>query len=327
MRSEDFEFLAWCLDAQKSGLIQFHERHWAGPLTRLKSLRYYYCQIPSQEGDTFYFGLGVDSDTKMAIIKAASEAIERYILRSLKITNSNGCATHLTSQMAVENATQELLERDAFLCHFYTQRSLKEINTKDFLSSNDMDELRSLGLTYRLFEAKSNGLNVSLSLYTGETFSKFRFGGIIGMGISDDPHHAHFKSLIEASRFIDSLLKDDIYRPLSLFEFNHLKKITVNEHACLGMDSEYFNQVGVPMFQEKAFSGHLEVDSTKFLKKIVTAEEVGLKGCPLIFAQVSHPDVQDLHFGRFQESHWNVKRLEQFVGGKIPLLRQPHFLA
>jgi len=83
-----------------------------------------------------YWGRGTSFDKNMALIKACSEAIERFFLHKNKFATSNGMATHINENLAREAATLELIERDLFLCRYLTQTPFCEIQYSNQLFDN-----------------------------------------------------------------------------------------------------------------------------------------------------------------------------------------------
>jgi hypothetical protein len=74
-------------------------------------------------------GRGVDPDPELAIIKSVIEAIERciYLEKAQPGSTGNGWAVHLKESLAKLKALSELLERDAFFCHFITEQPFEEM--------------------------------------------------------------------------------------------------------------------------------------------------------------------------------------------------------
>lgn len=65
-----------------------------------------------------YDGCAVDRSEDAALIKAVVESIERYVKHTHNLPNTSGLAGHITSEQAQENGLCELIERDAFFCHY-----------------------------------------------------------------------------------------------------------------------------------------------------------------------------------------------------------------
>lgn len=70
---------------------------------------------------------GIDSDPVTAKAKAISESVERYACDLSKIS-TNGVAAHPCMDTAKQKALDELLERDALMCSWYTRGPLYSID-------------------------------------------------------------------------------------------------------------------------------------------------------------------------------------------------------
>lgn len=82
------------------------------------------------------FGFGEGEDQLLSFQKSIAEAVERAVYTSLKpylgLTTSNGWAAHLTQAKAEKSALNELLERDAILAHWLTEKPFIEIDPITF---------------------------------------------------------------------------------------------------------------------------------------------------------------------------------------------------
>lgn len=82
-------------------------------------------------------GLGADSKIEMAYLKAIVEYFERLAFfeneKKLNLYSTNGIAAHRIKNIAKKSAQDELLERDAFLRHWYSNTPFigLELNTHE----------------------------------------------------------------------------------------------------------------------------------------------------------------------------------------------------
>jgi len=92
-------------------------------------------------------GLGVDKDGRVALIKALSEYFERKAVLTtgefLGFNSTNGVASHRFSVLAKHAAYYELVERDAFLAHWYSQSSFEKIDNLPLDLSAMIDALKA----------------------------------------------------------------------------------------------------------------------------------------------------------------------------------------
>lgn len=85
-----------------------------------------------QAGDHIGFGYGEAPTQLLALQKSIAEGVERAIYHAMKgsplgTLNSNGWAAHLTPEHAFATSLEELIERDAVLVHWLSQRPMQEI--------------------------------------------------------------------------------------------------------------------------------------------------------------------------------------------------------
>ena len=82
------------------------------------------------------FGFGEGENRLLTFQKSIAEAVERAVYRSLKpilnLTSSNGWAAHLNEVKANRSALTELVERDAILAHWLTEKPFLEIDPATF---------------------------------------------------------------------------------------------------------------------------------------------------------------------------------------------------
>ncbi len=103
------------------------------PLETLKWLHMVHYSFPYLNID--YYGLGADSNEKLAYIKAVVEFYERKAFFDIGIirgfSSTNGIAGHRFHFLAQKAAIAEIYERDSFLCHWYSQIPFLKIVNED----------------------------------------------------------------------------------------------------------------------------------------------------------------------------------------------------
>ena len=100
-------------------------------------------------------GSGIDEIADMAFVKAGAEAIERLICAQNQI-RSSGVAAHIDDKMAQENAAHELLERDAFLCHYLTKTPfIRSQANKNSMYQKIVQKLGPLGVSFQVVKMKT----------------------------------------------------------------------------------------------------------------------------------------------------------------------------
>ena len=100
------------------------------------------------ENSLDYYGLGSDINEKLAYVKAVVEFYERKAFYDVGIkrgfTSTNGIAGHRFYNLAHKAAIAELYERDAFLCHWYSQTPFLKVENTNTDVQNVIAELSSM---------------------------------------------------------------------------------------------------------------------------------------------------------------------------------------
>jgi hypothetical protein len=279
----------------------------------------YICEINTDEIKAQGFGTAFGK--VQAFLCSLGEAIERfYFLKQSKYSTTNGFASHTILDLAIENGKRELIERDAFLCHFHTQRKIRDI-TSDLVSSNvDFQSLMK--------KVSAAGLNARFGLLRDEDFfcvianiHPVRSGGIIGLSCSSSLKKAAHKALLES--FINSNISASI-SSLNLEDFLALDEKESHQpvsHLKLGIGSDINSRL-LQQFSKKIRIKNPSLHHDHFHIEEFDAHK-SLVECPFFVVKVSNPKLQDLYFGKNIEL--NLQRLREFSGGE--LLHIPHILA
>lgn len=116
------------------------------PLETLKWLHTIHFSFPDKRLD--YYGLGSDTNEKLAYVKAVVEFYERTAFYDVGIncgfTSTNGIAGHRFYNLAHKAAIAELYERDACLCHWYSQTPFLKVENINTNVQNVITELSGL---------------------------------------------------------------------------------------------------------------------------------------------------------------------------------------
>lgn len=191
-------------------------------------------------GETF-FGRGSAPDPDIALSKAFCEAVERSVCASLRIS-STGVAGHIVQVKAQESARLELYERK-FLADAFEKEEIG-------LSVADYQSLRtrysSLGIKVDLYEVASlSSVRVFMCLANGENF-RIPFGGILGLGSSDNRDHAIQKALIECFRNLEAHIETPTCS-MAKHEFEALDQKTGLDRQALLKNVSYFSDLSKKM--------------------------------------------------------------------------------
>lgn len=256
-------------------------------------------------------GWGTAESSNRALVKACTEAIERTILISNKIANSNGVAGHEDFARASEAAVHELIERDLFLCHFYSNIPFSKGSTKPIENSRferALDWLKRNHVEVLLHPVSRNGF---VSSFNGFRCSK-PFGYIIGAGVSSDSGKAAASAFIEGFRRCYSLIsggKDVV--SISLEDFKTKKSFSFQDHGKLALNIDYARSI------MDLFAGGDEYSFVESKMEInveqLHCDQLYFPECPLVFARARSSDTQSLFTGWPTDREINQKRLREFA--------------
>jgi hypothetical protein len=181
-----------------------------------------------------YVGRGSSDDADTALCKSFCEAIERSVC-DINGISSTGVAGHFCRRHAQQNAKLEFIERAAFSA--CVQGGFIGIPADGF---EDLRERYAFsGIRLRLFRLTPlRAVPVFLCLGDGLRASR-TFGGVLGLGSSEDERTAALKALIECLRGLEAQLEKPL-QPLSLEEFSRIDCPSGLERQRLLRHADYF---------------------------------------------------------------------------------------
>lgn len=255
-----------------------------------------------------YYGRGTDYSESIAYCKALSEAIERSVLSLFEFDNSNGLAVHPILGNAIENAKNEIIERDAFLVKFLLNSGMKKIED-DFLSINKKFSSDGIAISFYEMCKYENGVGI-LCVADGRR-RKVPFGHITGTSFASNHEKALLHALVEVLRNLLSILKKENIPKISVADFSTLndKDINFSHHGRLSLDTEYANY-----FQSLLDSYPIALEDNiieeGFYHEILNLNSFSLPEFPLIAVRVNHPQLQSLYTGHIALDKINIERLK-----------------
>ena len=274
-------------------------------------------------GSTTYVGNGIDLSPDIALIKAVVEAIEHSVKDESGLPTSSGLAGHVTTDLAAEHALCELIERDAFFCHFLTKTPFLPVaNPDDLAAAAGFDWSRVVkvagvsGIKLHLCGLQvPKGFHGVVCLAMGQDGRPF--GVILGLGCQHSQEAAFRKAVLECIWNVAAAVEGNLATPLALEAFATIEVPAVLDHLRLGLTVESATvmrrlivpsagKLGIPM----PLSG---LKLTKFL--LPTA----VQSAPLNFVQASSPHAQSAYFGHVTASLVNLDRLSGFTGGRFSI--------
>lgn len=299
---EYWQLLDWLAQYSSECGLKFNRRPWFLRPPHFPD-QTVYCDVMFE--GRVYFGLGHSTNARLAHAIAAAEALERVGMASLKLHNSNGCAVHMDETRAQRGALSELVERDAFLCHYYTGTALAPLPAS--LSAR-LSEMKALASTHGWsLEAgvMSNALGLpSILVAMKGSGREPRRGMFTGLGLSEDWNVALEKALGECWRFADSDMADSsALKSLTVEEFKALKEKGVKEHIRLSADPDFGEAVWKRFFPHGETVNATEVGLLERTTFQTFALKTIFKDCPLIFAHAKNDGLAPVGFGgRWKES-------------------------
>jgi YcaO cyclodehydratase, ATP-ad Mg2+-binding len=240
-----------------------------------------------------YQGNGTSRDPDTALCKAVSESYERFCVKYYELASSNGCAAHYDQPTALINAKLELIERDAFLCHFILGTGFLKL---DQVVHKNLEAHSDIKIENYLLESKKYKIVLTRLILR-------KYSQIFGMGISSDLSESLFKAEIEALRQW-SYYKDIQFDELGeAIDFEKIKFTSFDGHGDLALTKSYFDKTA-SLF-DHAHSKKIsftDLDDSEFefihFDRPVLNEDHVFKSIPLCFAQAKHPKAQSLFIGQ-----------------------------
>lgn len=268
-------------------------------------------------------GFGTAHGRSEAFLAAVGEAMERYFFQQQdRYVHSNGFAAHSCLDQAVLRAKRELIERDAFLCIYHLRRPIQDITAS--LKEEGSDRIKNL-----LARIEGAGLKARCGLLREGNYPTVvavvypvREGGVLGLGCKESRDTAAEKALLEA--FINAYPRPSV-SSLKLEDFAELPRegsVSPLLHYRLGLDREMMST-----FQKQLVPGDLSeaapIAEDGFVFELLETGEF-FPDCPFFVVKASHPQLQDLYFGRDVSARLHRERLQAWGPG--PVHELPHIL-
>jgi hypothetical protein len=166
---------------------------------------YHDFQVKIDVGGQTFTGRGTAFGEDVAFLKAGAEAIERAYCKGHHI-HTTGVAVHTDEDLAKEAVGNELSERDAFFCHFYTKTPFIPVESTYLyelmkIFKGVFDETLPLGIKFQLFRARSIGTRVFICIASGINAAP-QFGGVIGLGAHSNEWRSIQAAFLECARSV-----------------------------------------------------------------------------------------------------------------------------
>ena len=260
-------------------------------------------------------GYGEGEDMLLAFQKSIAESIERAVFFSCAShysETSSGWAVHLSQKAAQRSALNELLERDAVLCHWLTSTPFYEIEESSFPSWSKAwteTELKKLNGKMRLLFAHAGHVPVILCVLRTDDGKTF-----VAQGASKSLESAIYHAMGEACRIASSA-----HAEIPDFQPFQNPKATPWDHAMAYASGT--------QFPKWAFGARISLERAKriqneLLKKLDTKKIAPhfktIRCGGLYISQCTSNNVQSLFFGKNEDAesrglinHARLKEIKQ----------------
>lgn len=259
------------------------------------------------------FGRGTDFNERVAYCKAFSEAIERSFLEIYNIKNSNGLAAHYKIENACQNAKQELIERDAFLCAFLIGKGFQKIRSLKKLE-RIVDGFANVGIEVQFYRLCTYDIGSCILVSANGRYHSTPFGFILGSAFEVNEEQASYKAFIEVIRNLDHLVRSKDNDSINLENFMNLKNHSFSDHGKLAKNLEYALKLE-SLFAQSQSGFIIKVPpKNTFEYRLLDSSAFPIDGLPLNVFQCASISVQNLYEGPTLSSSLNMNRLIEILG-------------
>jgi hypothetical protein len=271
-----------------------------------------------------YYGRGTGVTEGLALKKACAEAIERFFLNHFKFVNSNGIAIHESFERAALAATNELVERDLFLCHFLTSTPFFPSSIESIFLDKIIRKLNVINVSVQFyFMGDFENGHASLCVIGGLKAS-VPFGYILGTAAGRG-EAADLLAFLEAFRNYAHLRPEQAISIDDFLAKNLDSTVSFKDHGNLALNTDY-----AEMLKSIYFSGPtIRPDSTTLLKDLrshkLDMRDTPFEKSPLVVVRSSSVTLQSLFVGLPSSENLNLSRLKEFKKGRsFKLTTLPH---
>jgi hypothetical protein len=316
------EFIEWINEFNQKLGLEYSMFDW----TRELDDELYDIQCVLGSTEKLLAGRGTDKVKELAIVKATAECLERYFLdRLTEADSSNGVAIHPERQAAELNALFELLERDAFFCHFLTKIPFYSIGEskvqESALCSGLLDLLKSKGAEIRFGQMRTDSRFSGVVCAIFGTHSANGFGMTLGTSVKRTLEESILSALLESARSAVGYLSMPSDELIALRKSATGICSTPEHHLMVGLDPIYAEKFKKEFFDDTP----LPVDNSEIDLSSVTIStfmpllddsSTGMNP-PLYLSRACSSNLLSLYFGDFVASQKNLTRLGQFLGREV----------
>ena len=286
-------------------------------------------------GGTLYEGRGTAESEGLAFAKGGAEALERAVVATTDAKSSNGFAVHTDLGQACRLATQELLERDAYFCHWLARTpfialpdsswGMLQIGRSSITGIAAHLQAMGIDLAHALMRT-ADGSPAVVCVARGARSAR-PFGVIQGLGIGQI-EEALCKATLECLRTTVAWSSGN-YKggaPLGWHAFALVPSPGPLEHERLGLALESMFTMG--RYLALSTGGNTTPGAAPAVQCTQVKLPAEIADAPVVAVRAVSTHLQDAVFGHAIEIDINLQRLSQFAGRTITpadLCLDPHF--
>lgn len=293
-------------------------------------------QVKIDVGGMTYTGRGTAADEDLAFLKAGAEAIERTYCAGHQV-HSTGVAVHTNNLAAVANVQNELNERDAFFCHYYTKTPFLPVpdsEHSELINANKgaFDKIQSLGISLRLFRAKSMGAPVFLCIASGLTAMP-KFGGVVGLGSRANEWQSIQIAFLECMRNVAAIVTNGVPATITRANFDLILNPKSTDRQRLALNVDYWKEISYlfpDVGNQSDFSPPKATKASPWVIEKLSCPFDELKDAPVVVyrGRLDESKGQTL-LNTKDRSPTTMQRLSEFLRRPLTLEQlefRPHFL-
>ncbi len=276
--------------------------------------------VKLRRGRTTFLGTGRSRDPLVALEKACAEAVEHAVVQHAGSgwPSSSGVAVHYEVKRARDNAAHELIERDAFMCHFLGRLPVepwegveRQLGAGGASFRTLRERLRAEGVSVRLGRLSAPARAPVFVCVAFGTKHRRAFGVSVGMGCKSTVSKAVEHAIGECLSVMLPALVGRQVRPLTVAQFARLKDPSIEAHERLALHPASAAKTSRRLFSDPTWRcRRLPVPGRFAFTRLALPD--AMKGCPLVAVRCTNDALQQLFFGHPGKDLVNVERVQAF---------------
>ena len=267
-----------------------------------------------------YEGRGTADSEDLAFAKAGGEALERVAAASVNAASTNGFAAHPNAKNGAALARAELIERDAYFCHWLTKTPFLSLEPNQYGTFtignssvlNIISRLKSMGIDLRHAQMMTIDGSLAVVCIARGTKAARSFGIVQGFGGATKLEDAISKATLECLRTVVAWDRGTYMGggPLSRKSFAEIISPGPLEHERFGLGIDTAGILDSYLLSADVASASALTDFP------IKCEEIPLpnaiKSAPVAVMRATSPYLQNAVFGHLKPANINFQRLDEF---------------